>query len=149
MKREQGEEMLYRPPSTGSAPDHNVLPTYSDARYQQQHFPPFDVAQHPRTQAYQPAASYVSRSPVPGNEPYGHPADGNSGLPLPRQEYGGVSYHAPIGATQKRKAHRASQACDSCRQLKAKCEEGRPLCSSCKEKGIPCVYRDPPPKQYV
>lgn len=48
---------------------------------------------------------------------------------------------------QKRKAQRAAQACDSCRTLKAKCDEGRPGCGSCKEKGVDCHYRDPPPKQ--
>ncbi|KAI9865722.1 MAG: hypothetical protein M1813_002180 [Trichoglossum hirsutum] len=40
------------------------------------------------------------------------------------------------------------QACDACRQRKAKCDEGRPSCRFCKEAGLACVYREvPPPKQ--
>lgn len=46
----------------------------------------------------------------------------------------------------KRKAQRASQACDNCRQLKAKCDEQRP-CKNCKDKSLSCVYRDLPTKQ--
>ncbi|KAK2666436.1 Zn(2)-C6 fungal-type DNA-binding domain [Fusarium oxysporum f. sp. vasinfectum] len=37
------------------------------------------------------------------------------------------------------------QACDSCRHLKAKCDEMKP-CRTCKEKGVKCKYRDPVPK---
>ncbi|KAK7937589.1 uncharacterized protein PG986_014457 [Apiospora aurea] len=58
-----------------------------------------------------------------------------------------VPYPAPVAiATAKRKAPRASQACDSCRQLKAKCDELKP-CKNCKEKGIQCNYRETPAKQ--
>ncbi|KAK2670062.1 Zn(2)-C6 fungal-type DNA-binding domain, partial [Fusarium oxysporum f. sp. vasinfectum] len=45
----------------------------------------------------------------------------------------------------KKKNNRASQACDSCRHLKAKCDEMKP-CRTCKEKGVECKYRDPVPK---
>lgn len=38
------------------------------------------------------------------------------------------------------------QACDSCRQLKAKCDENKP-CKSCLDKNMVCNYRDPAPKQ--
>lgn len=51
-----------------------------------------------------------------------------------------------IATSAKRKAQRASQACDSCRQLKAKCDETKP-CKNCREKNIDCKYRDPPAKQ--
>ncbi|KAF3939387.1 hypothetical protein ABW19_dt0208831 [Dactylella cylindrospora] len=48
----------------------------------------------------------------------------------------------------RRKAVRAAQACDSCRNRKAKCDEGRPSCTFCKDNNTPCVYREvPPPKQ--
>ncbi|KAI9817330.1 MAG: hypothetical protein M1826_001645, partial [Phylliscum demangeonii] len=48
----------------------------------------------------------------------------------------------------RRKAIRAAQACDACRQRKAKCDEGRPSCGFCREALMPCVYREvPPPKQ--
>ncbi|KAG0645032.1 Quinic acid utilization activator [Hyphodiscus hymeniophilus] len=144
MKREPVEDVQYRPASTGSAPDHNMMPTHAESRHPQQ-LPPFEMAGHPRTQSYQATPSYVPQSPMPGNEPYGHPGYGPPGLPPPRQDY--VAYPTPIAAAQKRKAQRAAQACDSCRSLKAKCDEGRPNCSSCKEKSIACVYRDPPPKQ--
>ena len=148
MKREPGEDVQYRPGSTGSAPDHNISPVHADARYQQQQqLPPFDLAQHSRSQPYQPGPSYVPQSPMPGNEPYGHPGYGPPSLPPPRHDY--TAYATPIATTQKRKAQRAAQACDSCRNLKAKCDEGRPLCNTCKERGFQCVYRDPPPKQYV
>lgn len=39
-----------------------------------------------------------------------------------------------------------SQACDSCRQLKAKCDENKP-CKNCLDKNMTCNYRDPAPKQ--
>lgn len=42
---------------------------------------------------------------------------------------------------------RAAQACDSCRQRKAKCDEGRPICEHCKTNSLTCTYRDvQPPK---
>lgn len=39
-----------------------------------------------------------------------------------------------------------NKACDSCRQLKAKCDESKP-CKTCRERNIQCVFRDPQPKQ--
>ncbi|KAF4455906.1 hypothetical protein F53441_1843 [Fusarium austroafricanum] len=42
----------------------------------------------------------------------------------------------------KKKNTRASQTCDSCRQLKAKCDETK-SCKTCKETGVECKYRDP------
>ncbi|GKT91243.1 C6 zinc finger domain-containing protein [Colletotrichum tofieldiae] len=59
----------------------------------------------------------------------------------PESIYNNIQY----SSTAKRKATRASQACDSCRQLKAKCDETKP-CKSCREKGVECKYRDPIPK---
>jgi hypothetical protein len=146
IKRDPSDEGLplqYRPPSTGSAHEHNGTPTHGEGRY----LPPFEPqsGQHPFRPSYPPP-----QSPMPGTEPYGHAVYGTSGLAPPRQDpYPGVSYPSAVVNTAKRKAQRAAQACDSCRTLKAKCDEGRPYCASCKEKGIPCVYRDPPPKQYV
>ncbi|KAF3760800.1 hypothetical protein M406DRAFT_216035, partial [Cryphonectria parasitica EP155] len=61
----------------------------------------------------------------------------------PDGTYPPISYAATAG---KRKSQRASQACDSCRQLKAKCDENKP-CKNCQEKNIVCNYRDPAPKQ--
>lgn len=48
---------------------------------------------------------------------------------------------------QRRKPVRAAQACDPCRQRKAKCDEGRPTCTHCKDNGLNCTYRDIPPQK--
>ena len=48
---------------------------------------------------------------------------------------------------QRRKPVRAAQACDSCRQRKAKCDEGRPMCTHCKDNGLECKYREIPPQK--
>ena len=63
--------------------------------------------------------------------------------------YGAPYYGAdPVGFAQRRKPVRAAQACDSCRQRKAKCDEGRPVCEHCKTNSLTCTYRDvQPPKQ--
>ncbi|KAF7115349.1 hypothetical protein CNMCM5793_002165 [Aspergillus hiratsukae] len=37
------------------------------------------------------------------------------------------------------------KACDQCRTRKAKCDEGRPACSHCKENNLICVYKEVPP----
>jgi hypothetical protein len=44
--------------------------------------------------------------------------------------------------------NRFPQACDYCRQLKAKCDETKP-CKTCREKGAECVYRESIPKPSV
>ncbi|KAI1382598.1 uncharacterized protein F4822DRAFT_435427 [Hypoxylon trugodes] len=58
----------------------------------------------------------------------------------PPKDYGPRAPLYPV-ATAKRRAHRASQACDSCRELKAKCNEGRP-CENCQDRGVECHYQD-------
>ncbi|KAK2122091.1 hypothetical protein NOF04DRAFT_1403243, partial [Fusarium oxysporum II5] len=50
-----------------------------------------------------------------------------------------------ICAPERKRTKRVSQACDNCRQLKAKCDETKP-CTTCKEKDMECKYRDPVPK---
>lgn len=57
-----------------------------------------------------------------------------------------ATYSSSSSAAAKRKAQRASQACENCRQLKAKCDETKP-CKNCREKKTECKYRDPIPKQ--
>lgn len=42
-----------------------------------------------------------------------------------------------------------TKACDQCRARKAKCDEGRPMCSHCKENNLFCVYKEVPPHKYV
>ncbi|OJD10984.1 hypothetical protein AJ78_08151 [Emergomyces pasteurianus Ep9510] len=48
---------------------------------------------------------------------------------------------------RQRRTTRAQQACDQCRSRKAKCDEGRPACTHCKENNVPCVYKDVPPQK--
>lgn len=43
-------------------------------------------------------------------------------------------------------SNKSPQACESCRNLKAKCDEMMP-CKTCKEKGLDCKYRAPIQKQ--
>ncbi|KAJ5663586.1 hypothetical protein N7507_004317 [Penicillium longicatenatum] len=59
----------------------------------------------------------------------------------------GYAQNPAFGARQQqqRKAARATQACDQCRARKAKCDEGRPACSHCKENSLSCVYKEVPP----
>ncbi|KAI0976382.1 hypothetical protein F4678DRAFT_223723 [Xylaria arbuscula] len=52
---------------------------------------------------------------------------------------------AHIDVIPRRKAPRASLACEGCRQQKAKCNEGRP-CRNCKDRDQKCVYPDIPVK---
>ncbi|KAG6014303.1 hypothetical protein E4U43_006683 [Claviceps pusilla] len=61
--------------------------------------------------------------------------------PVSEQFYG---VYASSSSTKK-KNNRASQACEQCRQLKAKCDEHKP-CKTCRDKGTQCLYRDPVPK---
>ncbi|KIX10658.1 uncharacterized protein Z518_01742 [Rhinocladiella mackenziei CBS 650.93] len=56
-------------------------------------------------------------------------------------------YYDAYAAGQRRKPVRAAQACDSCRQRKAKCDEGRPECQHCKDNGLKCSYREIPPQK--
>ena len=150
MKRDPGEDQVQqynRPPSRGNGPDHIV-----GAPHGYGPLPPFDgQGQPPGAIPFRPPGSFATpHSPMTGNESYSHPGFGPPPLQAQRGDlFTSVSYPQPGSSAVKRKAQRAAQACDSCRNLKAKCDEGRPTCLSCKEKNVPCVYRDPPPKQYV
>ena len=77
--------------------------------------------------------------PVPYGPPSAGPPPSAGGYP-----YG---YPPPYGDQQRRKPVRAAQACDSCRQRKAKCDEGRPDCQHCKDNGLKCSYREIPPQK--
>ncbi|KAJ5102946.1 hypothetical protein N7532_003475 [Penicillium argentinense] len=68
--------------------------------------------------------------------------DVRGGSPPP--PYGPEFYQNPAYGHRARKAARAQQACDQCRTRKAKCDEGRPECSHCKENGLKCVYKEIP-----
>jgi hypothetical protein len=140
IKRDPGDDLQaqYRPASNGQD-------QISHMERHQQHFEatPQYRAPPPYHQAPQPQPP---PTPMSASESYGQPYG-------PPGAAAGYSVSYPSSAANanavKRKAQRAAQACDSCRSLKAKCDEGRPGCSSCRDKGITCAYRDPPPKQYV
>ncbi|GKU15280.1 unnamed protein product, partial [Fusarium langsethiae] len=85
------------------------------------------------------APSFLPPTPVPHQTPY----EQHGGYPSNTHEpfYSVSSSAIPT----KKKNNRASQACDSCRYLKVKCDEMKP-CRTCKEKRIECKYRDPVPK---
>ncbi|KAI1128851.1 hypothetical protein F5Y10DRAFT_166593 [Nemania abortiva] len=155
VKRDVGEEsalpQLRRPSSTGHVVD-GLPPT--------PHGPPHPAQHHPedprRHMSYDNGAS-MPHSPAlyrpPGLPQTYHPPPPAS-QPPPHYEaphgYGPPPIYPPTleiqNATAKRKAQRASQACDNCRQLKAKCDETKP-CKNCREKNVECKYRDPPAKQ--
>lgn len=84
------------------------------------------------------APSFPPPTPVPHQPSY----EQHGGYPSGHEPFYSV-YSSSVPA--KKKNTRASQACDSCRQLKAKCDETKP-CKTCKEKGVECKYRDPVPK---
>ncbi|PNP49926.1 hypothetical protein FNYG_15996 [Fusarium nygamai] len=115
--------------------------------YQQQQQPQLPPQQQHAQQHPHPTQSpaHPAHHPYPPYGPRGPPIKG-SGYQSPYKQHPG----SPPGTTpfsiqqdassKKRKNNRASQACDSCRQLKAKCDETKP-CKTCKEKGVDCKYR--------
>lgn len=119
-----------------------------------------DVAGAPPYAEQQAGHPSESHHPPPLENHHGVPVSGHEGLPPshmgshtaspvsagPRDPYYGY-VNVTTTYPPRRKPIRAAQACDACRQRKAKCDEGRPLCGFCKEAMIPCVYREvPPPK---
>ncbi|ROV96468.1 hypothetical protein VSDG_05439 [Cytospora chrysosperma] len=142
---------LRRPNSTGNGPEQPLPP------------PPSHGGPHPqghmeerRHMSYDNGPAPMYRHPTyppPPQTPLSHP----SAPPTPYEQtsmYGPPPPMGPDGpypityaaASGKRKSQRASQACESCRQLKAKCDENKP-CKNCTDKNINCSYRDPAPKQ--
>ncbi|KAL4889784.1 hypothetical protein BDV59DRAFT_204975 [Aspergillus ambiguus] len=91
-------------------------------------------------------------APSNGDPPSAVPPPTQYSTPIPPQvshtpaPYDSGYYNNPaFGIRQQRKAARAQQACDQCRARKAKCDEGRPACSHCKENNLICVYKEVPP----
>ncbi|KAF9880736.1 C6 zinc finger domain-containing protein [Colletotrichum karsti] len=162
VKREPHEDGLphpRRPHSTGGAPNDGLPPP---GPHPPPHSAPPPVPPYSDDPRRPPHMSYESAPPQMPPTPGGYrsypgppPPISQPPPPAPPQQYEQPPYHpqpAPeslyissYASTQKRKATRASQACDSCRQLKAKCDETKP-CKSCREKGVECKYRDPVPK---
>ncbi|OQV07394.1 Fungal Zn2-Cys6 binuclear cluster domain-containing protein [Cladophialophora immunda] len=94
---------------------------------------------------HQPLHVVTGHEMMPGQPPgppaYGPPSAG----PMPTP--GPYAYQYPYHSEHRRKPVRAAQACDSCRQRKAKCDEGRPECQHCKDNGLKCSYREIPPQK--
>lgn len=124
---EPGARHGYVPHETqGSGNQPHGLPSFSGTS---------EVMSHPATAPPGPPP-YVPHSAAP---------------PSAAQPYDQASYPYAIQnyATHqaRRKPVRASQACDTCRARKAKCDEGRP-CSHCRDNNLECQYRELPiPKQ--
>ncbi|KAL3424024.1 hypothetical protein PVAG01_03305 [Phlyctema vagabunda] len=158
MKRDPSDENLplqqhqqqhhHRPPSTGIGPEHNQHPD-DHRRYVMSGYEPMGPGHGPyRTATYPPPPQTPAPQTPMASQPYeAMPMYGHA-PPTPRDAYnpGPPPYAGNNANPNKRKPQRAAQACDSCRSLKAKCDEMKP-CTSCREKGIPCHFREPPPKQ--
>ncbi|KAL2428874.1 hypothetical protein ABEF95_008857 [Exophiala dermatitidis] len=127
----QPHEPPYYPPAPADYRARHAYPAV-DAQPNGHHQPPLHAPAGHEMMPGQPAG------PPPQ---YGPPAVGPP--PPPPSAY----YYDPYNAAQRRKPVRAAQACDSCRQRKAKCDEGRPECQHCKDNGLKCSYRDVPPQK--
>ncbi|KAI6248017.1 hypothetical protein HI914_03410 [Erysiphe necator] len=149
IKRDPSDEMQYRHSSSGMIPEAlNVHSHHESCNRINQTVPIYESS---RAQQYTQPNFQGTTVSIP--EPFGQTYGTTSNLPLPpprnQEQFAKIQYGgARTGDQQvRKKAQRASQACDCCRMAKAKCDEGRPTCGSCKENGKDCRYRDPPPKQ--
>ncbi|KAI6090560.1 hypothetical protein F4821DRAFT_267840 [Hypoxylon rubiginosum] len=151
VKRDPGDDnslpQLRRPNSTG-----NVTENLPPAPHGPPHPNPSPVDDPRRHMSYEngpsmPHSPAMYRPPPQNYHPPPTPVAQHPGYDSPHV-YGPPTMYPTleIATSAKRKAQRASQACDSCRQLKAKCDETKP-CKNCREKNIDCKYRDPPAKQ--
>ncbi|KAI1389620.1 uncharacterized protein F4822DRAFT_436990 [Hypoxylon trugodes] len=154
VKRDPGEEtslpQLRRPNSTGNVAENQPLGPHGPPHTNPPPPPPPD---DPRRHMSYDSGPSMPHSPAM----YRPPPQNYPPPPTPvaqHPQYEGPHIYGPppsmypleIATSAKRKAQRASQACDSCRQLKAKCDETKP-CKNCREKNVECKYRDPPAKQ--
>ncbi|KAH7016299.1 uncharacterized protein B0I36DRAFT_44938 [Microdochium trichocladiopsis] len=162
VKRDPNEEALLsqlRRPNSMGHPIDSQPPTPHAPHHRPVHPPPEPSRQmsydNGQSMAQSPTTSGPPPPPYPGTgtpllyhipydgSPYGHGGH-PSHAPPP------MTYHTPLeiaqAASTKRKATRTSQACDSCRLLKSKCDGSKP-CKTCIERNIPCVFRDPQPRQ--
>ncbi|KAH1323326.1 hypothetical protein KXX47_000814 [Aspergillus fumigatus] len=97
----------------------------------------------------QEQSSYGETPPAPPPAPHTMPP-AQFPTPIPHISHTPAPYEPNYYQNQafgmrQRKAARAQQACDQCRARKAKCDEGRPACSHCKENNLICVYKEVPP----
>ncbi|KAL2811215.1 hypothetical protein BJX63DRAFT_399915 [Aspergillus granulosus] len=92
--------------------------------------PPHPNGEPPLPPHSLPPAQYATTVPPPSHTP----------APFESSYFQNQSFNM-----RHRKATRAQQACDQCRSRKAKCDEGRPSCSHCKENNLTCIYKEVPP----
>ena len=130
------------PPSLQDpSPPHSAPPEYRSRMA----FPPEQPANGDASTAAAAAASAaIPAHSIPPAQ-YSTPAVPQTPTPFDPPGY----YNSSAYGLRQRKAARAQQACDQCRARKAKCDEGRPSCSHCKENNLPCVYKEVPPHKYV
>ncbi|KAI6784471.1 uncharacterized protein J7T54_006516 [Emericellopsis cladophorae] len=161
VKREHPAEDPHRPNSTGHAPEGISHPSHPASNHHHSLPPPANYPDgQPRHLSYDNGSSmpptpggYRPPQPPPPPPPpasYGPPTT----TPIPTQgsyesqnqyPYEPAVYNVAYSVPSKKKNTRASQACDQCRTLKAKCDETKP-CKTCRDKGLECKYRDPMPK---
>ncbi|CAE6423562.1 unnamed protein product [Rhizoctonia solani] len=124
-------------------------------------------AQHPHPMPAQPPQAYPYPYPYylpasqPGAPPYLYPGapgapaflpagtPGQGGAPPPGYPYMYPMYPAPIPVPQaspapvakEKKSQRTYQACQKCRQWKAKCNGLKP-CNHCQKRGVTCEYAE-------
>ncbi|KAL7945666.1 hypothetical protein V8C42DRAFT_353212 [Trichoderma barbatum] len=159
-------ESLPPPPQVMSAPHpQQQHPQQHPQHPQQQQHPQQHPQQQQQQQQHPPPPPFQDNAPPPRHMNY----DNGPSLPPTPSAYRAPSFPPPptpmahqssyeqtpsyqpaegfynVYSTAKKKNTRASQACDQCRQLKAKCDETKP-CKTCRDKGTECRYRDPVPK---
>ncbi|KAI0156953.1 hypothetical protein GGR57DRAFT_75332 [Xylariaceae sp. FL1272] len=155
VKRDVGDEQLHsqsrRPSSTGHMVD-GLPPTPHGPPHPNQHVDDLRHRMSIDNSASMPHSPAHYRPTLPPSyhqppTPVGQPPhyEGSHGYGTAHPMYP-AALEVQAAASAKRKAQRASQACDNCRQLKAKCDETKP-CKNCREKNVECKYRDPPAKQ--
>lgn len=130
----------YRPPN--GLPPHDASPHSAPPDYRARmgfapSEPPSTSESSPTSGPLPPTTQYMPPGPsIPAGTPI------PTGTPGP---YDPAYPQNPAFGARIRKAARATQACDQCRARKAKCDEGRPACSHCKENNLICVYKEVPP----
>ncbi|KAJ0418182.1 hypothetical protein BJY00DRAFT_193129 [Aspergillus carlsbadensis] len=115
------------------SPPLSAPPDFTRARmsFAPQEAPPHTNGEPPMPPHSLPPAQYATAVPPPPSHTPG---------PYESSYYQNQSFNM-----RHRKATRAQQACDQCRSRKAKCDEGRPSCSHCKENNLTCIYKEVPP----
>ncbi|KAJ5151048.1 uncharacterized protein N7482_010300 [Penicillium canariense] len=150
----QGYPQLARTPAPPAHPQDPTPPPHAGYR------PPMNGAPH-ESSPHSAPPEYRSRMSFQASEPPGTNESTPPSGPLPSTSqfmppgppvppgtpgpYDQGYYQNPAFGARQRKAARAQQACDQCRSRKAKCDEGRPACSHCKENNLMCVYKEVPP----